>query len=56
MEIQLKPDILVSCINRKGKIIVPRGSDRLEEGDTVVIVTSSQRILLDLNDIFAEEV
>ena len=56
MELQLKPDILVSCINRKGKIIVPRGSDRLEEGDTVVIVTSSQRILLDLNDIFAEEV
>lgn len=54
-EIQLKPNILIACINKKGKIIVPGGSDALESGDTVVVVTTSERVILDLNDIFAEE-
>jgi trk system potassium uptake protein TrkA len=54
-EIQLKPNILISSINRRGKIIVPGGNDVLEEGDTVVVVTTSERVILDLNDIFAEE-
>ena len=54
-EIRLKPNILVACINRKGRIIVPGGSDTLEIGDTVVVVTTSERVVLDLNDIFASE-
>jgi trk system potassium uptake protein TrkA len=54
-EIQLKPNILIACINRKGKIIIPGGGDCLESGDTVVVVTTSERVILDLNDIFAAE-
>ena len=54
-EIRLKPNILLSCINRKGRIIVPGGNDTLEIGDTVVVVTTSERVVLDLNDIFAAE-
>ncbi len=54
-EIRLKPNILVACINRKGRIIVPGGNDTLETGDTVVVVTTSERVVLDLNDIFATE-
>lgn len=54
-EIRLKPNILICCINRKGHIIVPGGNDTLETGDTVVVVTSSERVVLDLNDIFASE-
>ncbi|MCM1148992.1 MAG: Trk system potassium transporter TrkA [Butyricicoccus sp.] len=54
-EIRLKPNILVACINRKGRIIVPGGNDTLESGDTVVVVTTAERVVLDLNDIFAAE-
>lgn len=54
-EIRLKPNILIVCINRKGRIIVPGGNDTLEIGDTVVVVISSERVVLDLNDIFAAE-
>ena len=54
-EIRLKPNILLACINRKGHIIVPGGNDVLEVGDTVVVVTTSERVVLDLNDIFAAE-
>ena len=46
----LKKDLLVCCINRKGKIITPTGQDTLELGDIVVIVTTSKGIR-DLRDI-----
>lgn len=49
-KLELKPDLLVSCINRNGKIIIPNGQDHIEVGDTVIIVTTNQG-LNDLNDI-----
>lgn len=49
-KLQIKPDILVSCINRKGKIIIPNGQDHIQAGDTVIIVTTNKG-LKDLNDI-----
>lgn len=38
-----------------GKIKIPGGRDRLSAGDTVVVVTTAGRDILDLNDIFAKE-
>lgn len=49
-KLQLKPNLLVSCINRKGKIIIPNGQDHIQLGDTVIIVTTNKG-LDDLNDI-----
>lgn len=49
-KLQIKPNILVSCINRNGKIIIPNGRDYIQAGDTVVIVTTNKG-LNDLNDI-----
>lgn len=40
MELNLKTDLLIACINRKGKIIIPRGNDTIMPGDTVVIITA----------------
>lgn len=56
MEKHLKPNILIASISRRDRIIVPCGSDTIEEGDTVVVITSSDRVILDLNDIFEPEV
>ena len=53
VDIRLKPGILIVCINHMGKIIIPGGRDTLSAGDTVVIVTTAGREILDLNDIFA---
>ena len=55
MDIKLKPGILLACINSMGKIKIPGGRDRLTAGDTVVVVTTAGRDILDLNDIFAKE-
>ena len=55
MDIRLKPNILIACINRRGKIIIPGGADTIETGDTVIVITGSNRVILDINDIFADE-
>lgn len=54
-DLELKPNILLSCINRRGKIIIPSGNDAIEKGDTVIVVTTADRFINDLNDILDEE-
>lgn len=48
--LETKENLLVSCINRKDKIIIPNGQDSLQVGDTVIIVTTNTG-LNDLGDI-----
>lgn len=40
MELALKDNLLLACLNRKGKVIIPRGQDVICEGDYVVVVTT----------------
>ena len=51
-ELQLKKNLLVCCISRKGKIITPSGRDELMAGDGVVVVTTNMG-LDDIDDILA---
>jgi trk system potassium uptake protein TrkA len=53
-KLDLKENLLVSCINRNGKIITPGGQDMINVGDTVIIVTTN-RGLNDLSDILKYE-
>ena len=39
MKLNLKNALQIISIHRKGKLIIPTGSDTLEEGDTVIIIT-----------------
>ena len=50
MELKLKDNLLIACINRNGKIIIPKGSDFIQENDKVVIVTTHSGFK-DLKDI-----
>ncbi|MBE6763856.1 MAG: Trk system potassium transporter TrkA [Ruminococcaceae bacterium] len=52
MELNLKSNLLICCINRNGKIITPSGGDCLQIGDTVIVVTTHKG-LSDLTDILA---
>lgn len=49
-ELKLKKNLLIGCINRHGKIRIPRGQDSIQVGDTVIIVTT-QKGLNDIQDI-----
>lgn len=48
--LDLKDDLQIACINRQGKIIIPKGTDTIEIGDTVIVVTKHKG-LSDLEDI-----
>ena len=50
MQLKLKEDLLIACINRGGKIIFPRGQDTIELDDTVIVVTT-QSGFSDISDI-----
>lgn len=52
-ELNLKKDILICCITRNNKIIVPGGQDTILPGDSVVIVTTRLG-LQDAQDILQE--
>ena len=51
-ELNLKKNLLICCISRKGKIITPSGQDMLMPGDGVIIVTTNTG-LQDIDDILA---
>ena len=51
-DVKLKPNILIACITRHGQVIFPGGSDSLQKDDVVVVVTASNRVIVELRDIF----
>lgn len=50
MELKLKKNLLISFINRHGKIIIPSGKDCIRPGDTVMVVTTHKGFV-DISDI-----
>ena len=49
-DLKIKPNNLIACIGRKRQIIIPSGSDCIQCGDTVVVVTKSKKVQ-DITDI-----
>ena len=49
-KLNLKDNLIICCINRKGKVITPKGQDCIKKGDHVIIVTTNVG-LHDLSDI-----
>lgn len=43
-KLPLRPNTLISCIYRKGKVIIPTGQDVILPGDTVVVVLKDYKI------------
>jgi trk system potassium uptake protein TrkA len=50
--LNIKPNVLIVCITRGGYTNIPNGDSSFRKGDTVVIVTSRQEVIYQLNDIF----
>ncbi|MBQ2803222.1 MAG: Trk system potassium transporter TrkA [Lachnospiraceae bacterium] len=49
-KLHIRKNILICCINRGGKIIIPSGQDTLQVGDSVIVVLTHSR-LNDIKDI-----
>jgi trk system potassium uptake protein TrkA len=42
--LDLRKNILLGSITRNKEVIIPRGTDVLQEGDSVVVVTTTERL------------
>ena len=51
-DLKLIPGVLVAAIVRRADVIIPHGRDFVQEGDSVIIITTQEQ-LNDLNDIIA---
>ena len=49
-KLKLKKNLLIGCITRGDKVIIPRGNDEIKVGDSVIVVTL-QKGLNDIHDI-----
>ncbi|MBP5231677.1 MAG: Trk system potassium transporter TrkA [Clostridia bacterium] len=38
-DMKLKKDTLIACIMHRDKVLIPSGSDKIEKGDTVIVMT-----------------
>ena len=52
-DIELKPNVLVTCITHGPLTEIPNGNSSFRRGDTVIIVSSGDEVIYQLNDIFA---
>ena len=52
--LNLRENLLIAALVRKDAVIIPDGSDKIMPGDNVIIVTTN-KILSDLDDIFAKD-
>ena len=52
-ELRLRPNTLICCIEHNGKAIIPHGSECIQVGDKVLIITKDEHVIMDLNDIIA---
>ncbi len=52
-ELQLRRNVLIVCISHGGKTEIPNGESSFVKGDTIIVVTSDDAVLHQLNDIFA---
>lgn len=50
-KLKLKPGTLIACINRRGRAIIPGGSDAIEAGDSVIVVATADMAIQNLSDI-----
>ena len=52
-DLRTKDGMLFAAIIRKGRVIIPGGSDHLEAGDSVIIVTNECGRVKNIEDVFA---
>ena len=49
-KLSIKQNVLIACIYRNGKVIIPRGCDKIQVGDGVIVVTTHSGFR-EINDI-----
>ncbi|MGM9552403.1 MAG: Trk system potassium transporter TrkA [Clostridia bacterium] len=58
MDLKLRNDVIIGCIVKNGKMITPNGSDTIDVGDSVVVVTTATKnnTISSLSDILKKDI
>ncbi len=51
-DVSLRPNVLLASISHHGQAIIPNGAASFDTGDTLIVVTDSDNVAEQLNDIF----
>ena len=51
-DVPVQKGVLISCITHRGETIIPDGTACFRQGDTVIVVATSESVFLHMNDIF----
>ena len=51
-DVQVKKNVLIASISHKAKTEIPDGESSFDAGDTVIVVSSREEVIYQLNDIF----
>ncbi len=54
-DVPIRKNVILSCIIRKGRSIIPDGSTVYQQGDTVVVTAGADESICQFNDIFSEQ-
>lgn len=54
-KLRLQSDVLISCIGRNGQIIIPKGDDSINPGDTIIAVTAADKNIGEISDLFEKD-
>ncbi len=54
MQVPLKKNMLIAAITHNGTVAIPSGSSVYQPGDSMVVVTTADRTISGINDIFAQ--
>lgn len=53
-DVPIRKNVILSCIIRRGKSMIPDGSTEYGLGDTVIVTANAEESILHFNDIFSE--
>ena len=53
-ELKLQKGVLIACIARNNKIIIPSGDSEIRRGDTVIVITTDEKQLTNIKDMIAK--
>ena len=51
-KLRIKKGIIVACITHQEIPTIPNGDSYFEQGDSIILITKSDKVVLNLNDIF----
>jgi trk system potassium uptake protein TrkA len=53
-KLKLKKNVLIVCITHGAQLEIPNGDSSFQKGSTVIVVTGTDRVIYQLNDIFED--